>query len=78
MFRNRSSLAPDRTTHMNRHTAAFVQNLHRPSRQAHIDIFVHQRIRNAVEVVVCLDVVINVDLGFSPLGKLIALRGKRL
>ena len=66
--------APD----VSRHAMAVVEDLHRGGREAHLHLLSDEAVRNAVEVVLDGDVVVDVDSGLAPLGVLVAGGGERL
>src|SRR5690606_13083516 len=51
-----------------------VQDFHQAVREADIHRLPNQRVRDTVVVAVDLDMVVEIDLGFPPLSKLITLR----
>ena len=69
-----STPAPD----VSRHAVAVVEDLHRGGREAHLHLLSDEAVRNAVEVVLDGDVVVDADSGLAPLGVLVARAGKRL
>ena len=69
-----STPAPD----VSRHAVAIVEDLHRGGREAHVHLLSDEAVRNAVEMVLDGDVVVDVDSGLAPLGVLVARGGKRL
>jgi hypothetical protein len=63
---------------VSRHALAVIQDLHGGGREAHVDLLADHEIRNAVEVVLNDEVVVNIDPSFAVLGILVAGGGQRL
>jgi len=61
-----------------RHAVAVVDDLERRGSEAHLYLLTDEAVRNAVEVLLYGDVVVDVDPGLAPLGVLVARGGKRL
>ena len=60
-------------TMMTGHPVTFMEKLHDRWREPDLYLLLYKCVRNAIVDLVHLDVVVNVDAGFTPNGKLIGL-----
>jgi len=73
----RSVVMGDETSYMGGHPLAFLEGLQRAGGKSDIEFFPNEPIRNAVVMFFHLDVVVDVDRGYFPLGIFVGSFGQR-